>query len=229
MTISYNVTGADRKRLVDQIAGFLGCEAKYLRVPTCAYQVGYITVGKNGEVSFEDHESLREEIRALKKELSEAGFIAEGEAAVAPEEPQEEETRVIISVPLESVNVENLSKILEAKGSLIKKALGVDDLPIRVTEDKVLFPWFTDVADADESKARTHFVLALCKMSIDQKRITAQEREVENEKYAFRCFLLRLGFIGAEYKTERKILLQNLSGSSAFKSGKRREEKDVDA
>ena len=37
--------------------------------------------------------------------------------------------------------------------------------------------------------------------------------------YAFRCFLLRLGFIGAEYKTARKILLKNLSGSSAFRNG----------
>jgi hypothetical protein len=38
-----------------------------------------------------------------------------------------------------------------------------------------------------------------------------------NEKYTFRCFLLRLGFIGPEYKDERKILLRNLSGSSAYK------------
>ena len=44
-------------------------------------------------------------------------------------------------------------------------------------------------------------------------------RSTDNEKYAFRCFLLRLGFIGAEYKTARKILLKNLSGSSAFKNG----------
>jgi hypothetical protein len=45
------------------------------------------------------------------------------------------------------------------------------------------------------------------------------EKKVDNEKYAFRCFLLRLGFIGAEYKTDRKILLKNLTGSSAFKNG----------
>ena len=57
-------------------------------------------------------------------------------------------------------------------------------------------------------------------MSIAQKRISATEKFAENEKYAFRCFLLRLGFIGSEYKEERKILLENLSGSSAFKSGK---------
>ena len=72
-------------------------------------------------------------------------------------------------------------------------------------------------------KAYTHFIAALCDMARNQKRITATEKEVENEKYAFRCFLLRLGFIGAEYKEERKILLKNLSGSSAFKNGERKE------
>ena len=56
-------------------------------------------------------------------------------------------------------------------------------------------------------------------MARNAKRVTATEKPADNEKYAFRCFLLRLGFIGAEYKEERKILLKNLSGSSAFKNG----------
>jgi CRISPR/Cas system-associated protein endoribonuclease Cas2 len=58
-------------------------------------------------------------------------------------------------------------------------------------------------------------------MSKNLKRANSKEKEVENEKYAFRCFLLRLGFIGTEYKTYRKILLRNLEGSSAFKEGKK--------
>ena len=60
-------------------------------------------------------------------------------------------------------------------------------------------------------------------MSKAQKRINTKEKAVENEKYAFRCFLLRLGFIGAEYKAERKLLLKNLTGSSAFKKEKNNE------
>ena len=62
-------------------------------------------------------------------------------------------------------------------------------------------------------------------MSKDAKRVTAKEKDVDNEKYAFRCFLLRLGFIGTEYKAERKILLRNLDGSSAFKAGRDGEQK----
>ena len=61
-------------------------------------------------------------------------------------------------------------------------------------------------------------------MALNQKRITAKEKPVDNDKYAFRCFLLRLGFIGEDYKTERKILLRNLSGSSAFKNGAKKTE-----
>ena len=72
--------------------------------------------------------------------------------------------------------------------------------------------------EADSVKAYTHFISALCEMSRNAKRVTATEKPVENEKYAFRCFLLRLGFIGTEYKAERKILLRNLSGSTAFKN-----------
>ena len=56
-------------------------------------------------------------------------------------------------------------------------------------------------------------------MARAQKRITAKEKDTDNDKYAFRCFLLRLGFIGESFKQERKILLRNLSGSGAFKNG----------
>jgi len=125
-----------------------------------------------------------------------------------------------VAVPLDLVTVENLNKLLEAKGSLIKKALGVDALPVEAGGDSVSFPWFASAPEPEEAKAYTHLISALCKMSQEQKRITAKEKPVDNERYAFRCFLLRLGFIGAEFKEERKILLRNLSGSSAFKSGK---------
>ena len=128
------------------------------------------------------------------------------------------EDALTVEIPLDKVAVGNLTKLLDAKGNLIRKALGVTDLHIEVLDDRVAFPWFAQV-DADSSAAYTHFISALCEMSRNAKRVTATEKPVENEKYAFRCFLLRLGFIGSEYKAERKILLKNLTGSSAFKDG----------
>ena len=105
-----------------------------------------------------------------------------------------------MTIPLDKVAVGNLTKLLDAKGSLLKKALGIAELPLEINEDAVSFPWFDACPDADTAKAYTDFIAALCRMSKDQKRINATEKDVTNEKYAFRCFLLRLGFIGAEYK-----------------------------
>lgn len=154
-------------------------------------------------------------------EVAPAPAEAADSAPEAAQSPDSGTGGLTVTLPLDAADVAKLAKILEAKGALIRKALGIDDLPVEAGEDTVSFPWFSEMPDADEAKAYTDLIAALCRMSREQKRVTATEHAVENEKYAFRCFLLRLGFIGAEYKTDRKILLRNLSGSAAFKSGVR--------
>lgn len=217
MELKYNVTGADRKRLVNLIAEITGYDAKYLGAPTFAYEVDCFTIDKNGFVSFDDSANS-EIIEQMIDRLSEEGFTAEG--------TEPEETHICISMPrslFTDSNLENLKAIVAAKGNLIKKALGTDELPVEVTDTKVSFPWFAGTPTPDELKAYDTFICKLCEMARNQKRVSAKEKEVDNEKYAFRCFLLRLGFIGAEFKTERKILLRNLTGSSAFRSGQPKE------
>ncbi len=144
-------------------------------------------------------------------------------AYAEPEQSDEVETnRLTIELPRSAftdVALENLKRLVESKSSLIKKALGADFIPIITNEETISFPWFQGELTSDEVKAYTHFVTALCEMAKTQQRVNAAEKQVENEKYAFRCFLLRLGFIGSDYKMERKILLSKLPGSSAFKSG----------
>ena len=149
------------------------------------------------------------------------------QVAEDPEEmPQGEDAGLTVAIPIENVGVCNLTNLLDAKGELIKKALGVDDIRIKIDEEKVSFPWFSELPDAETCQAYQNFIAALCKMSKEQKRINSTEKKVSNEKYAFRCFLLRLGFIGEEYKADRKILLKNLSGSSAFKNVAKKEGSD---
>jgi len=134
-----------------------------------------------------------------------------------------EDIGLVIEMPRSSFTdtaLDNLRRLVESKNNLIKKALGTETLELEITDDKVRFPWFEDGTDPDAVKAYTHFVTALCEMARVQKRVTAKEKETDNDKYAFRCFLLRLGFIGTAYKEERKILLRNLTGSSAFKTPK---------
>lgn len=221
MKANYNVTGEERKALVKAISGLTGDKAVYKFMPTCAYEIGDITVDKEGGVICEDEGKLERIIHSLIAD----GFTAETDEEIesTDEEPATEDadeaTGLTVSLPLDKVMVGNLTNLLTAKDSLIKKALGVGDLHIEVTEDTVSFPWFTETPEPEAIKAYTHFITALCKMSKDLKRVNATEREVDNEKYAFRCFLLRLGFIGNEYKAERKILLKNLSGNSSWKNG----------
>lgn len=222
MMIYYNAQ--ERKPLVKAISEFTGADAVYMRTPTYAYRIDYFTVTREGNLEFDDRADS-EEIEELLEFLAERGFVAESPERVtdetldtAAETAHGETVGLMVEVPLDSTAVENLTKLLEAKGRLIRKALAVDKLPIEVTDSAVKFPWFSECG-ADECKAYTHFVSALCELAANAKRVTAKEKEPDNDKYAFRCFLLRLGFIGAEYKTERKILLRNLTGSSAFRLG----------
>ena len=221
MTIYYNAQ--DRKPLVKAISEFTGADAVYLRTPTYAYRIDYFTVTREGNLEFDDRADS-EEIEGLLEFLAERGFVAENAdtseefPAAADSAAHSETVGLMVEVPLEGAAVENLTKLLEAKGRLIRRALAVDSLPIEVTDSTVKFPWFSECG-ADECKAYTHFVSALCELAANAKRVTAKEKETDNDKYAFRCFLLRLGFIGAEYKAERKILLRNLTGSSALRLG----------
>jgi hypothetical protein len=139
-------------------------------------------------------------------------------AAETATEAATNETDLSISLPIDSVDTDKLTKILESKGKLIRKALGTETTDFAVNGDKVTFTWFSTIPDADTADAATKLIAAIGKMSKNSKRITMTEADIESEKYAFRGFLIRLGFSGPEYKATRKRLLQNLSGASAFRN-----------
>ena len=209
MTYHFNVTGKDRKALVNAISGILQEKAEYLGMPTAAYRIGDCTVSKDGELSTEgDADAMERLVHCLTGD----GFI--------PEEQEAEGTGISISMPksmLDGAAMENLQRLVDAKGDLMKRAFRADSLPIETDDEKVTFPWFSGESTAEEIGAYTVFIQKLCEMAARQKRINASKKEVVNEKYEFRCFLLRLGMIGDEFKAERKALMQHLSGSAAFK------------
>ena len=231
MEIRFNVTGSKRKELATIISEVIGQKLVYKGMPSAAYEVADITISKDGTVSY-DERTKDDIIKAIIEKVGISGFTAE---ATAPTESTTTEastdeteadvaasassTGLVISFPADKVNIENLRKLLESKSTLIKKALEVEVFPIEEHDNQVSFPWWPTMPDFDAITAYTSFLAALCKMSKEQKRITAKEKLVENEKYAFRCFLLRLGFIGDEYKQSRKILCRNLCGNSAYAGG----------
>jgi len=209
MKAKINLEGTSRKALVKAIEKITGGEAEYKKAPTFAYEIGTLTVMKDGTLDWDD-----EDFEQLLTELAEAGF----EAAVEPED-------LTISLPADTLDdaaFGRLEQITEAKASLLKKAFGTDSLEIIRDEERISFPWFK-ATDSDSTTAYMLFLTKLCDFVKEAKRITAKATEPDNEKYAFRCFLLRLGFIGDECKAARKILLKNLTGSSAWKDGGKHE------
>jgi hypothetical protein len=137
-------------------------------------------------------------------------------------EQDEGATDLVVSMPYDGFDADSLGRLhalIASKRTLLQKALGVDALPVEVSEDRVSFPWFKGETDAEHVQAYISLITQLCAMAKNSKRITAKEKETDNDKYAFRCFLLRLGFIGDKFKSARKILLEKLDGSSAFRNG----------
>jgi hypothetical protein len=115
--------------------------------------------------------------------------------------------------------LENLHKLVASKSTLLKKALDTDNLTILRNETSLTFPWFNVNPTPEEAETYAKLVTALGEMAKKQQRILATDKPVDNEKYAFRCFLLRLGFIGEGYAAARAILLRNLRGDGSHKSG----------
>jgi hypothetical protein len=219
MEFKFNVTGARRKELVLAISEILNAASEYQGPPTFAYIIGGFTVNKEGTLITSEINS-DEELEQLLYELGRRGLQFEAPNELVIEMPKEGFTEA---------NITNLERLVKSKEILIKKALGADRLPIEQTEDRLRFPWFSGSLTAEEVSAYARFIGALCAMAKNQKRVTATEKAYDNEKYAFRCFLLRLGFIGPEYKEERKILLSRLTGSAAFKNGQRSSEEVPEA
>ena len=232
MKVNYNVTGNDRKALVKVIGETIGVKPKYLGMPSAAFQIGNFTVSKTGELEYEDGSDTETVLEAI----AAAGFTAETDMTEKHEEATDAQDEVAdaeidgltIDMPrgfYSDAALNNLKKLVESKATLIKQAVGSDELSINVTEERVSFPWF-NTQDADEAKAYAEFISKLSIMAKEATRVTATDHAVENPKYAMRCFLLRLGFIGAEYKQSRKILLKNLSGNSSWKNGRKEEASD---
>ena len=179
------------------------------------------------EIESSRTETTLDEPTAVETEADEQIQMETSEEPAPTEEAMAEadEDSLSISLPrslFTETALKNLDALLRSKGQLIRHAFNIRDATYTLTDDRITFAWLHGTITDETAKAYAEFISKLCLMARTQKRVTAKEKIVDNEKYAFRCFLLRLGMIGNAYKESRKILLQNLMGSSAFKSGHRK-------
>jgi len=248
MKVNYNIQKEERKAMVAVVSKVLDTKPVYCGAPTFSYKVGAFEIAKDGSLCFDD--AFDEvTVARVRTALREAGFTSEGgeneascadtgadepsrtEAAVDDLTPAEtavkesDEDSLSISLPrslFTETALKNLDALLLSKGRLIRHAFNIREATYTLEGDRITFAWLHGTITDETAKAYAEFISKLCEMARTQKRVTAKEKIVDNEKYAFRCFLLRLGMIGSAYKESRKILLQNLIGSSAFKSGHRK-------
>ena len=252
MKVNYNIQKEERKAMVAAVSKVLNTKPAYCGAPSFSYKVGAFEITKDGSLCFDD---VTDEatVARVRTALREEGFMSEdGEdeascADTGADEPIQTEAAVEEVVPTEEATAEadedglsislprshftetalkNLDALLLSKGRLIRHAFDIKEATYTLTDDRITFAWLRGTITDETAKAYAEFISKFCLMARTQKRVTAKEKIVDTEKYAFRCFLLRLGMIGNAYKVSRKILMQNLTGSSAFKSGHRKGAED---
>ena len=204
MEIKFNIDKSERKNLAKKIGEISGNTVQYLGAPTFSYQIGNLILNKDSVLIAG---TVDEKFLA---ELANAGFSCENSVV---------SDKLTVQMPIDSISERTLNRIrriIENKGELFKSAFKTDSLEFQVTEKTVDFPWFTVEQDGD-ADAYSTFISMLCEFAKNRNRINNKPDTSDNEKYAFRCFLIRIGMVGVEYKAVRKVLLRNLTGSSAFR------------
>ena len=273
MRISYNVTGNDRKALVKVISQATGERAVYKFMPTCAFEIGFFTVTKEGTLEFDDR-SDAEVVEKVLEALTAAGY--EGARETAPTEPEEadkaatdadtaeenEGISLTVKLPIgrhTGNTLRNLVNLVYTRAGLVNKALGTDFRVdeglaeslqtavlfktedflravgsyedehgkaidgLTITPEDITFASLPETAEPEVIRAFTELCAMMNKQALTQKRIQAKAVNEENEKYALRIWLTRLGMNGPEHKETRKVLMRNLSGHCAFRTDAEKE------
>lgn len=126
---------------------------------------------------------------------------------------------------LEALDQASIRTVNEMLDELEEYRLGAGDTgmtSILILPDKISL-CFAGPLSPEQVRVCTQLTSAMNRMAITQKRIQAKTVNDENEKYALRIWLIRLGLNGNEHKELRKILMQNLSGHAAFRTAEEAE------
>ena len=245
MTLQTNP--ADRREMVRAISERLGSPAVYLRMPTCAYRIGDLTVERDGSIASDDGALLD----GLRPMLMERGWLTD--AADSGAEAPAAETE--LSFPVEDWTVPqltNLLRILYSHQHILRRMMRSDTLYIdrqlverlkeaqtpadfeaeladgraaemlkgcRLREGKLTFETAPDDLDPARRQACGALLGAMLRQAKAAKRVFLKEdADSENEKYRANSLLTRLGFSGPEHKELRRMLMGHLSGYAAFKN-----------
>ena len=233
MEIKYNLTGTERKALVKTVSNIIGEKFKYLGAPSFAYQIGDdCTVTSDGTLKI-SNDTDNDKVEHLLEKLYECGYETENdENADISDTNKDFENETIgcsIGLPIAKLSdkpcndkiIANLKAIIAGKMTLFQKAVGTDkELNVEWNKDEIWFDWFDSVIPNEKLGLYISLFKALYQMAEKAVRVNIKDKPVDNEKFAMRTFLNRIGLSGIEYKPLRKELMRNLSGDGAFRYGR---------
>lgn len=240
---------ADRKELIAAIEEATGEKMKYQGPPTFAYKCGDLAVLRDGTLVVEDIEARMELLTLTSKRLIDGAWDEDREV-LEISLPMNDHTglSLINLVSIFYTKGELINKAINAPRAFeINESFmeAIMEEPPQTTEefirlweecgstnmtkgikfeaDKITFTGFPITEQADLVTAFTTLAAKINALALESKYIRVKKAPVENEKYAFRIWLVRLGLDGTEYKTTRKLLLSHLSGHTAFRTEEQKE------
>jgi len=206
--IPFSPNKRGRKKLAEALAAHLGVNPVYAGTPSFDYLIGQARLDRDWVLH------LPEDIDtdALTEMVITAGFAPKGE-----------EYGLTLAFPTtrwDEATAAKLDALLAAKGALIAKALGIPATPMNLNavEETVEFAWFEQLPNAEVIEAASVLLQLMIEHAKTATRISPKPPAPGNDKYAMRCWLLRLGMIGKGYKNARRVLLANLEGNAARKT-----------
>ena len=242
---TFNKTQEDRKILVNRIGELTGKNLTYTKVPRCAYEGFGFTVTKEGNLEADDSadtaiiEALVAEGLIEKPEEPEVPSLTVSLPVARHDGATLRNLINLLFTRADLLNKalgtsfrveESLTDFLRDESGLhtaeeIRKAVAayeeehgkaIDGLTLE--PEKIIFSGFPGTDNPAAYKAFTNLCAMMNKQALKQNRIQAKTVNEENEKYTLRIWLVRLGMNGPEYKEDRKLLMENLSGHCAFRT-----------
>ena len=243
---SFKASGIERKQIASVIAEALCEEVEYQGLPSFAYHTAGWTIDRNGLIAspeIEDNKVFRTVLDALEA----AGATADGNGTVTIslndhdgnslrntvnliwskqkliQKALDRQTAIVPEGLIDAINsvpidtLEDFTKVVN-NAIDIGKIQGECELEFDLVDETIGFSFSNASLNANEVFAFITLCQLINEQGKKQRFSSTKQREVGNDKYSFRCFLLKLGFIGQEYKVVRKILLSRLDGNASFRT-----------
>lgn len=223
--------GWKRKTLAEELGRILGLPVHYTGTPSMAYEIGDYTVTREATLGVPG--LMPTEIRQA---LTAAGVHIDAQTwDPVDDEPQPPTPDPgfnpdgfglqirIPSADFTEHDCDKLTALMAAYGPLIGRALGLAH-PATVTfEDDpehgevAVFNWFDTIEHVQDSLAAQALAAAVARFARQARRIRTSPPQDDNDRFAMRTFLNRLGFTGPEHAATRKALTCRLSGNGAWR------------